>query len=270
MYFILLCCCASALQIFQMSQADVDTYLTTLRTQQPVFGARVIDVATRSLGTPYFDGPLGEGPGAKYDPDPLMDLTRVDCVTFIEQTIALAASSTYKEAFDLLQKIRYKNGEIAFERRNHFMEADWIPNNAFCHSVTQDLKVPTAKVTRTIGRKKFFDLKKAPELAATATDQTMELAYVPSSEAANAERNLPSPALILFIGKADWLFVVHCGLFVRADAASDDSGKGLLYHASSTEGKVVNTALAAPFDNSTRYLGFIAYAIDDPAAGKKP
>ncbi len=252
--------------IYQMSPAQVDAYLSELQTRQPDFGARLIDLAKRSVNTPYARDPLGEGPSSQYDKDPLMDLTRVDCVTFVEQSIALAASRSYQNAFDTLQKIRYEGGQIAFERRNHFMIADWVAHNRFCRDVTRELKTPTATVTRTMGRKYFFESKQLPELAQQAKEETLDLAYVPVAEAANAEKNLPSPALILLIGKVDWLFTLHCGLFVR-----NPEGKGLFYNASSTENKVVADDFLEVFAKTTRYLGFTAYKIQDPcAAGTVP
>ena len=246
-------------QIFEMSQASLDEYLNALKVRTPDFGARVVEIAKRSAGTPYVGDPLGEGPNGQYDKDPQMDLTRVDCVTFVEQTIALAASDSYKSAFDTLQKIRYKGGEAAFEKRNHFMIADWIANNKFCRDVSGELKTPTAKVERTMGRRHFFETKNLPDLAKSAVEETIELTYVPSAEAARAEKSLPSPALILFIGKVEWLFTLHCGIFIR-----DESGKGRLYNASSTEKKVVEADFAPAFENSTRYLGFTAYEIGEP------
>jgi hypothetical protein len=265
MSIMVLFCLAGGLPLYQMSVADVDSNLAELFARQPNFSARVVELVKQSVGTPYAGDPLGEGPGAKYDPDSLMDLTRVDCVTLIEQVIALAASKSYQEAFDLLQKIRYRNGRIGYEHRNHFMVADWIANNAFCRNVTQDLKAPTETVTRTISRRKFFEKKNAPELGKDIADQTISVAYVPVSHVAQAERHLPSAALILFIGKLEWLFAVHCGLYVR-----DETGQGLLYHASSTENEVVTTDFATPFEKTSRYLGFTAYEIDDPRAGKSP
>jgi D-alanyl-D-alanine carboxypeptidase/D-alanyl-D-alanine-endopeptidase (penicillin-binding protein 4) len=265
MTLLILSCLAAAAPLYQMSMADADSCLAELFARQANFSARVVELVKQSVGTPYAGDPLGEGPGAKYDADPLMDLRRVDCVTFIEQAIALAASKSYQEAFDLLQKIRYRHGQIGYEHRNHFMVADWIANNAFCRSVTQALEAPTETVTRTISRRRFFEKKNARELGKAIPDQTISLAYVPVSQVAQAEKHLPSPALIVFIGKLDWLFAVHCGLYVR-----DETGQGLLYHASSTEGKVVTTDFATPFENTSRYLGFTAYAIDDPRAGKIP
>ena len=249
----------AASQIYQMSPSDVDAYLADLHARQPEFGVRVAEVAKRSLGTPYVGDPLGEGTSGNVDTDPLIDLTHVDCVTFVEQTIALAAANSYQTAFDLLQMIRYKNGERVFDKRNHFMIADWIANNRFCRDVSANLKVPTATVTRSMGRKHFYETKKLPELAQAVTDETLTLTYVPAAQAPEAERALPSPALILLIGKVDWLFTLHCGLYIR-----DENGKGALYNASSTESKVVACDFLASFKTSSRYLGFTAYEIRNP------
>jgi hypothetical protein len=252
--------------LYEMSPSQVDACLAGLKLRNLSFAERVSEVAGQSLGTPYVGDPLGEGPDGRYDKDPLMDLGRVDCVTFIEQTIALAAADSYQNAFNLLQKIRYKNGEIAFDKRNHFMIADWIANNPFCHDVSGKLGVSTESVTRKMGRKHFYEVKKLPKLARDATEETLTLAYVPACAVAEAEKRLPSPALILFIGKVDWLFTLHCGLYIRAA-----DGQGLLYNASSKAGKVVADRFPSCL-TSGRYLGFTAYEIGDPAktgAGRK-
>lgn len=251
---------AGGLPLFQMADADVDAYLADLRGRETAFDGRLADVVARSVGTPYANGPLGEGPGAKYDPDPLVDFSRVDCVTFVEQSVALAASKSRQEAVDRLQGIRYKGGTVDFEARNHFMETDWFPNNAFCRDVTRELGVPTEPVTRTISRRAFFEKMKAPELGQDTPDRTLEVAYVPRSAAAAAEAQLPSPAIVGFVGKLDWLFVVHCGLYIR-----DASGQGKLYHASVPDKRVVAAGFADYLDRNERFLGFVAYKVDEPS-----
>ena len=242
-----------------MRQPALNSYLAELAGREPNFGTRLAEVANRSLGTPYADGPLGEGFNGKYDKDPLIDLTRVDCVTFVEQTIALAASASYEEALEKLRRIRYGDGQISFESRNHFMIADWVDNNKFCRDVTRKLGVSTRTISRKISRRDFFERVNAPELGRDTPDRTIELAYVASAEVRAAEKNLPSPALIVFVGKVDWLFALHCGFYLR-----DEEGEGLLYHASSSTGRVVAESLIDYLENSTRYLGFTAYRITEP------
>ncbi|MDX9974096.1 MAG: DUF1460 domain-containing protein [FCB group bacterium] len=249
-----------ATPVFGMSEAELDVYLAQLQESRPDFASRLADVAERSLGTAYDPGPLGEGPGAKYDPDPLVDFSKVDCVTFVEQSVALAASTSRAEAVDLLQRIRYKGGTVDYEARNHFMETDWLPNNPFCRDVTAELGVATADVTRTISRKDFFVRVKAPELGRATPDRTLTVTYLPSGRAVEAEAKLPSPSLICFVGKVDWLFTTHCGLYIR-----DEDGKGRLYHASLPLKKVVSAELPGYLKENPRFLGFTAWEIADPS-----
>lgn len=244
--------------MFTMNAPTVDEYLVDLHKRVPDFSARVVEVAEKTLGTPYIKDPLGEGPDGQYDKQPLMDLAKVDCVTFVEQTIALAASRSFQETFDTLQRIRYKDGQIAFEKRNHFMMADWIAHNTFCRDITGELGVPTKNETRTMGRRHFFKERKADALTKTAHDEPLTVSYVPASEAERAMKRLPSPCLILLIGKVDWLFSLHCGFFIR-----DGKGQGHLYNASSLEKKVIASDFVE-FLSRPRYIGFTAYQIGEP------
>jgi len=265
MTFLLCALLAASAPLYQMPKADVDSFLSDLAKGGKPYGERVRIVAERYLGAPYVNGPLGEGPTGAHDKDPLMDLAHVDCVTFVEQTLALAASKSQNDAFALLQNIRYKNGDIDFGSRNHFMIADWVANNSFCKDVSRDLGVPTQPLTRTVSRKDFFAKRaNAPELGQQIPDESMTIGYVPVSEVAEAAKKIPSPSLICFIGKIDWLFTLHCGLYVR-----DEKGEGVFYQASSGKdvNKVVKGDLAAAFNGTTRYLGFTAYSLNEPRIG---
>ncbi len=252
---------ASPGPVAELDGAGVDAYLKRLWVECPTFDARLGRVLEDTIGTPYFDGPLGEGPTGQYDQDPLVDLTRADCVTEVEQAIALAGAKTYPEFFELLQKIRYKDGVIDFESRNHFMVTDWLRNNTFCEPVTATLGVPTATVTRTISRKAFFELVKAPGVGADTPDETVTFEYIPSAAVDDAEGAIPNNSLVVFVGrKPEWLFVLHCGVYVR-----DAQGNGRLMEASSKLGSVV------PFDlgdyvreQGDRYLGFAAFRNNEP------
>lgn len=261
--FVLVCILAAitGAPLYQMSEGQVDAFLGETQARGLSFPQRLEAIARAFVGTPYKDGPLGEGSDGKYDKDPLMDLSCADCVTFVEQVIALAVSKTHKEAFQQLQRIRYKDGRIDFETRNHFMVADWVVNNPWCHDVTRDLGVPVTEVTRTISKRAFFPKVNAPELGQNTTDREMTAACVPLEHVAAAVGQLPGPSLILLIGKVDWLFAVHSGLFLR-----DANGKAHFFHASSKTGKVIDDNLAAYLAGSTRHLGFSAYRIEEPPA----
>lgn len=249
----------AATPLFQLSPQALDAYL---KGQKGTFEERLADVAHRSVGTPYAESPLGEGPKGEYDKDPLMDTTRVDCVTFCEQTIAMAASKDYKSGHALLQSIRYRGGKVNFETRNHFMIADWMANNTWCRDVSGELGVETKALTRTISRRDFFKRVKAPRLGQEIPDEEKTIHYVPAAQASVAVAKLKTPALIVFIGKQpEWLFELHTGLYLP-----DAQGQGRLYHASSKAGKVVEVESLGEYveSQSGRFLGFTAYQIGNP------
>ena len=78
-------------------------------------------IGAQYLGARYLNDPLGEGIAP--DPDPLIRTDAFDCTTFVETSLAAGDVGA-------LTKIRYKNGDVDFVNRNHFIESDWIPNNS--------------------------------------------------------------------------------------------------------------------------------------------
>ena len=246
-------------------EETISSLISSLASRKIPFTKRVAIIAEKSIGTPYRGDPLGEGPAGKYDTDPVINLSAVDCVTFVEQTIALAASNSLGEASWLLQQIRYQNGNIAFVHRNHFMIADWVPHNSsFCHNITGCLHTNTVSLTRTIDHKHFYRLKNIPSMAETVSNPVITIQYIPRFRATQAEQYLPDTALIFFIGeKPEWLFVLHCGFYVR------NNGQGLLIHASSASGQVTQTNFATYLSRNTHFIGFTAYALTEPAFPRK-
>jgi hypothetical protein len=54
---------------------------------------------------------------------------RFDCTTYVETVIALARSRGLPSFFEELIRVRYSDSNPTYLSRNHFPEADWIPNN---------------------------------------------------------------------------------------------------------------------------------------------
>jgi hypothetical protein len=90
---------------------------------------RLLAASERFLGTPYGDSPLGEGAGTQPDPDPRLRWDSVDCVTFVEETMALSLAHGTVELLPVLDSIRYRDGVPTYVMRKHLMEADWLPAN---------------------------------------------------------------------------------------------------------------------------------------------
>jgi hypothetical protein len=132
--------------------------------REPI-GNRLADTSARFLGTPYVLSPLGEGQGR--DPDPLVRFDAVDCLTFVEETIALSLAETDARVVPVLTQIRY-GATPAYENRNHLMEAEWIPSNeakGFLREVTAVYGGPDVVRTEKVIKRAAWKSKLARELA---------------------------------------------------------------------------------------------------------
>lgn len=117
--------------------------------------ARDKDLASRSIGdvivaigssfngTPYQAHTL-EAPG---DEQLVVNLRRLDCVTFVESTLALSrcvkmGRTTFEDFQDQLRFVRYRGGTIAgYASRLHYF-SDWIQDNerkGIVRSISRDL-----------------------------------------------------------------------------------------------------------------------------------
>lgn len=93
------------------------------------FPEQIVWNSEKFVGKPYLADPLGEGETGRYDTDPLFRLDGFDCLTYVETVMALSLSSATESPEQKLNQIRYKDGKATYENRNHFMSADWLPNN---------------------------------------------------------------------------------------------------------------------------------------------
>lgn len=183
-------------------------------------------IGERYVGKKYINNPLGEG--FLPDNDPLMRLDAFDCTTFVETALA-------NENLDKLTKIRYKDGNVGFINRNHFVETDWLPNNS---DILTDV---TAQYGKTSVRDVKIDranwLEKNYGITDNTPIQTIHLKYIPYSIMEKIKPN--EPLVVLFIGDkyknidtlGTDLAVMHMG-FLLPD--------GTLRHASSDRGRVVD------------------------------
>lgn len=144
--------------IYKLTEAEVGIVLADLAQRQPDLATRVVTLARRQLGQPYRLGLLGEGGVEPYDPDPLHCLAASDCVTFVEQTYAMALSTDWPGFLQSLQRIRYRDGKIGILTRNHFTEADWNVNNEWLFEDITARLAPgkTAPLKQRVDRAAFF------------------------------------------------------------------------------------------------------------------
>ena len=179
--------------------------------------ARLEYFSRKLMGVPYKLGPMGESYLDSIEQGPLVYLDSVDCVTYLEHALALTLAKSEKEIFEVLQKIRYKDGVIDYSHRKHYLLADWASDKKFVRMV--DMPGDTV-VAKTIGKNEFFKKKKLKYLVdgKEAADPVVELRYLPYDKALEwAGKVYEGPMKVLGIGLVapmEKLDATHTGFMV--------------------------------------------------------
>lgn len=182
------------------------------------------------MGVKYVNDPLGEGRAP--DTDPLIRSDAFDCTTFVETVLA-------NGDVDTLNQIRYKNGEIDFINRNHFIETEWLPNNS---DIVKNVSAQYGQTAlRHVAINRAVWLQRVHNIDSDAAVAETDIEYIPYDNITTLGIN--RPMVVLFIvgntGKSDIigtdLAVVHMGFLMP---------NGMLRHASSAAGRVVDVPMS--------------------------
>lgn len=189
------------------------------------------------LGRPYRLGPMGEGHLDRIDDKPLVYLDSVDCMTYVENVVALAMAKSEKSLFRQLQRLRYKGGNISYITRKHYMLDDWVGEGKYAKVVPMEGEV---SVTRTMPKKEFF---KSHNLKYTGKEKPLKIRYMPLDKAIEMAKKPYTGAMkvlgVAFVASSDKIDVTHTGLVVFTPGK-----KPVLRHASSIKKQVVELPLA--------------------------
>lgn len=212
---------------FRMAPAEVDRFLAWQQLDQPSLRQRIAALARKNIGQPYELFLLGEFPYELYDSQPLFDLTKSDCVVFVEHTYAMALSASWPEFFWMLQRIRYRDGVIGVATRNHYTEADWnLANRWLVQDVTATLGAPTQAYRQRIDRHAF--LKKQFKIERDVPVQDFDDVYIAKQDVAAVESQLQDGDFVNVIsGRAGGYWASHVGLIVTGP----DGSRRLLHSA---------------------------------------
>lgn len=231
------------------------------------------------LGRPYISNPQGEGDDGEFDRAPLYRFDGFDCVTFVNNILALALSNNASEFKDKLLQINYYDSSPKFENRFHFMSCDWnLQNqkNKIVRDVTDEIRDEKNNSIAVIAEgeidKPNWFLKKADNETADrvamlhryASQFKKELArvpYLPLTKLFDANENpcaemfsQISHASIIEIVRPNWslkdkigtnLHVSHVGFAIRKS-----SGELFFRHASSEKKCVVEIPLSDYLKNN--------------------
>lgn len=185
-------------------------------------GEQVAILSEGFLGLPYVESPLI---GSETQSECLVnDLTRIDCFTLVDFVEALRRSPDLKEFDQQLLKVRYRNGELSFQTRNHFFSAWGEANHPAIFNLTPDIAGG-----RTVALKKTLNLKQDGELWLEGLPtREIELSYLPTAALdENTQARLKTGDYLGIVTPLAGLDVSHTGILIRKD------GTLYLRHASS-------------------------------------
>jgi hypothetical protein len=249
--------------LYRFTEAEVGLYLKYLHAAEPDLRQRIVQLARKNIGQPYEIYLLGEMPFETYDPQPIYCLGKSDCLVFCEHTYAMALSSDWSGFIRLLQRIRYRDGQIGVATRNHYTEADWNPSNRWLvREITGEIAGDKAvKFEEKIDRAKF--LLKTFGLKVDLPVEDHHDAYLPIAEIALALPHLQD---------GDFVNVVRGAVAPGSHPNTDVYGgnawvghTGLIAHG--PDGTVHLIHSSAPAVREEPLVEFIARSV---AAGRAP
>lgn len=196
-------------------------------------------------GTPYVAHTLDLTPDEIF----VINLRELDCVTFVENVMALSLTAksheiSFEKFMDELREIRYRKGNIeAFDSRLHYT-SDWMFEN--------EKRGAIENISRKLGGKKekkhidfmtqhpasYDPLKNNPQMVrriAVVEDSINARGgfyYLPKAKIASVASRIPHMSIIAFTTSISGLDTSHVGL------AYKKNGKLRFIHASSVDMKV--------------------------------
>jgi hypothetical protein len=210
--------------------------------------------SARFLGAPYKLECQGDGPYAKYDRLPLLNLEKINCMTYCEIIVALTLSDYYVDFFNILQHIRYYNGIIGMATRNHYTMVDWVQANSWClEDITLQLGGKKAiAVERTISHAEFLKNKDIDDIPVMWPERRTTIHYLPFEILLNEKPDLRSGDIVSLVQDMEGIFSAHMLIYIENE-------KGAFFrHASMSAEKTVDSPYEQylqGLSENPRYLG---------------
>ena len=203
---------------FAQSNRKIAPLIEKARALEPI-SARIAFISQAFLGTRYVANTLIGGPRR-----PEQFVVRddaFDCVTYCEIVLAAALARDYGEFEAALKKIRYANGDVRWDERNHYF-AEW------CRNAVEK------KICRPIELPKSVTIDKVVNFGNLGRRQ-VSMQCVPSESLLARPSQLANGDVIGFVSRRTNLDFFHTGLVML-------SGKGevILRNASQSRGRVVD------------------------------
>jgi hypothetical protein len=209
----------------------------------------IVETGKYFLGTPYVNFTLE----AREPEELIVNLRELDCVTFVETTVALARCvkagiHDFDHYCRTLQNLRYRGGELQdFTSRLHYF-SDWIADNQAMGLVRNQtdslggLSYPIKVNLMSTRPNNYRQLKANPEMIPVLKEleenviSRRTMTYIPREQADSIAMQAIDGSIVGIT--TSWMMdITHCGFLVHVD------GKPHFMHASSLDKEVVITEL---------------------------
>ena len=223
---------------------EVTSFLDKKKTSAKFPGELILEVGKFFLGAPYMAGTL-ETKRAEYL---VINLRKFDCVSFVENVVALARfvrsrEKSFKAFQRLLRQIRYRQARLqGYPSRLHYF-SDWIHDNekkGIVRDVTAEIGGrPSRKAMNfmTAHSNLYPPLKNGANLRRMKSIERMisrrSMCFIPKKTLRRLEDRIQEGDLIAITTKTEGLDIQHVGLAAKV------KNRIHLLHASSVEAKVV-------------------------------
>lgn len=239
--FFLICCTFSILSAQVFSKKDVEICNSKFQlainkelSEKPI-GDVIVEIGKSFIGTDYLAHSL-ETDG---DEQLVINLTGLDCTTFLENSLVLArcikgGDTTFENYQNELQFIRYRGGLIeGYPSRLHYF-SDWIYDNVakgVVEDVTKEIGGKKIKFklnfmsTHPESYKQLKSLQGGSDFIPIIKDQEKKIScreyyFIPKEEFSLSEKLVQNGDLIAITTTVEGLDIGHIGIAVKMDDGS--------------------------------------------------
>ena len=234
---------------FMMDDAAIKAWLARLHQEERDPEKRFERITAQMRGMPYRFDALGEGEKGRIDRDPIFSLKRLDCVTFLEEAIAMTQHASLEKAIEATQQIRYIDGKIHYAHRKHLPMLQWIPS-LIAEKIAVDItrKVggeQTLMVEKTVTRESYLSSREGKMMARRIGLKRLpvgqyRLDYLLMQVAADHAQKIPHATILSFLMPStpqSPFQITHQGVVIWRE------GRPYIRHASSYWGSIVEAPL---------------------------
>jgi len=247
--FILILNIASEAQVFSEKDVEICNSKFQLAVEKNLaeksIGDVIVEVGKSFIGTDY----LSHGLEKDGDEQLVINLTGLDCTTFLENSIVLARcikkeKTSFKDFMNELQFIRYRDGVIdEYPSRLHYF-SDWIYDNqrkGIVEDVTEEIggkKIKFKLNYMSTHPESYKHLKENPDFVAIIKKHEKEIScreyyFIPKEDLESKEGLISNGDLIAITTSVEGLDIGHIGIAVKME-----DGRIHLLHAPNPDTKV--------------------------------